>query len=115
MNITSISLSYVFIGIGVAALLAFVYFKIITVKTAPQSASKDKILGEMKHPDTWRNSNNTMAYVSLFWGIISVGIFIYLKYFNEPTVMPSWYLFAYAAVLAVSYGLFAIKKQSTAS
>lgn len=114
MNVTSISLSYVFIGIGIAALIAFIYFKVVTVKSSPESESRDKIVGNMKNPDVWRSRNNALAYLSLTWAIISTAIFIYIKYYMAPILMPGWYVFAYAGILAISYAFFGVKREKAA-
>lgn len=111
MNITSISLSYVFMGVAVAALLAFLYFKIVVVKSSDNSSSHDKIVGSMRDPDTWRSKNNIMSYVSLFWAVVSAAAFIYLKYYVPSTLIPIWYLFLFAAALFISYGLFGFSRR----
>ncbi|WP_163191585.1 hypothetical protein [Clostridium thermarum] len=106
MLITSISLSYVLAGVSVAFILAFLYFKVLVVKSSDKSESHDRIVGSMKDPDTWRRKNNTMSYVSLFWAVVAAAAFIYLKYFVPSTLVSIWYLAAFAAVLFVSFGLF---------
>ena len=111
MYITSISLSYFFMGVAVAALLAFLYFKVVVVKSSDNSRSHDKIVGSMKDPDSWRRKNNTMSYVSLFWAVVSAAAFIYLKFYIQSTLIPTWYLILYAAALFISYGLFGISRR----
>jgi L-asparagine transporter-like permease len=111
MFITSISLSYVLAGVAVAFILAFLYFKVLVVKSSDKSSSHDKIVGSMKDPDTWRRKNNTMSYVSLFWAVAAAAAFIYLKYYVPSTLIPLWYLFAFAAVLFISFGLFGFSRR----
>ncbi len=55
----------------------------------------EKIVGNMKDPKTWLNRNNRMAYVSLFWFIVSLAIFIYLKFFTMPTIISILYVIGY--------------------
>ncbi|MCS4469497.1 hypothetical protein JQ038_01630 [Clostridium botulinum] len=50
----------------------------------------------MKEPKTWLNRNNRMAYVSLFWAIVSLAVFIYLKFFIMPTIISILYVIGYA-------------------
>lgn len=114
MDVTSISLSYVFMGVGVILLIAFLYFRVIVAKSADGKPSHDRIVGSMKHPDTWRNKNNSASYVSLFWAVLSIGIFIYLKYYLGSTVIPIWYLFVYAAAIIISYAIFGGKREKAA-
>ncbi|MGH4118695.1 hypothetical protein [Clostridium sp.] len=106
MNITSISLSYVFLGIFIIALIFFLYYKFIVINTGEKSKRRDKIIGSMKDPDNWRDRNNKMAYVSLFWTIISISVFIYLKFFHTAGLISIIYVFVYLTVIVVSVSLF---------
>jgi hypothetical protein len=114
MLVTSISLSYAFFGVGIMALISFVYFKLLVVKTSPNNASRNSIIGEMKDPDSWRDKNNKMSYLSLFWAILSIGIFIYLKYFYPSGLISIIIPFVYVALIAVSASFFSSKKRNAA-
>lgn len=102
MNTTSTFISYAFLGISLLALLFFLYFKVLVVKTSPDKKSRNNIIGEMHDPDTWRNRNNKMSYLTLFWAILSGGIFIYLKYFYPQGVVSLLILFGYIGAIIVS-------------
>ncbi len=78
MNVTSISLAYLFLGIGLISLSFFIYFKILTSNSSKKS---EKIVGDMKDSKSWLNRNNKMAYVSLFWSIVSLCLFYLFKIF----------------------------------
>lgn len=114
MYITTISLSFVLIGIGIAALIAFVYFKLLVISSSDKSKRRTKIIGNMKNPDSWRHKNNNMSYVSLFWAVISIGLFAYIKFYYKAPLVPVWYLFIYVAVLFISYSFFGIRKEEIA-
>lgn len=113
MYITSLSLSYVLLGTTVIACCFFLYFKTLVVKTSGTKESKDKILGKMKEPDLWRNKNNKMSYISLFWTVISLFLFIYLKFFQGAGLVPIIYLYAYIALIVLSMALIRVKNKST--
>ncbi|NEZ46404.1 hypothetical protein FDF74_04145 [Clostridium niameyense] len=102
MNITSISISYLFLILGIISLVLFIYFKIIVSNTNEDSDNKDKILGNMKDPEGWRSRNNKIAYLSLFWCIVSLAIFIYLKFFIMPTLISTVYFLIYAIIVILS-------------
>lgn len=114
MLVTSISLSYAFFGVGVIALICFVYFKLLVVKTSPEKTSRKSIIGEMKDPDTWRDRNNKMSYLSLFWALLSIGIFIYLKFFYPSGLISIVIPFVYLALIAVSASFFSSRKKNIA-
>ncbi len=65
----------------------------------------------MKEPRTWLNRNNRMAYVSLFWAIVSLAIFIYLKFFIMPTIISILYVIGYAFLIVISVAIAGMKKQ----
>lgn len=110
MQITSISMSYFFLIVGVLSLIFFIYFKFIVIKTSAHSDNRKKIIGNMKDPDSWRNSNNKMSYVSLFWAIISIGAFIYLKFFISATLISIFIPFVYLAAIIISSFIFSSRK-----
>jgi len=114
MSITSISLSYIFLSIGIISIAFFLYFKILIIKSSKNSDSRSKIIGNMKDPITWAKRNNIISYISLFWSIISLAIFIYLKFFYSATLVPIIYLFIYITLIAASLILIKVKK-TTAS
>lgn len=108
MNVTSISLAYLFLGIGLISLSFFIYFKILTSNSSKKS---EKIVGDMKDSKTWLNRNNKMAYVSLFWAIVSLGLFIYLKFFTMPNIISLLYVIGYIFLIVISVAVAGIKKQ----
>lgn len=110
MFITSISLSYIFLGIAIVSLIFFIYFKVLYVKTAPDKKSRQDIIGKMKDPLSWRNKNNKMSYLSFFWFIISIALYVYLKFFFKPNLVSIAYIFIYIALIAIS-NIILIKKQ----
>ncbi|EPS46992.1 hypothetical protein CFSAN002367_25339 [Clostridium botulinum CFSAN002367] len=65
----------------------------------------------MKEPKTWLNRNNRMAYVSLFWAIVSLAVFIYLKFFIMPTIISILYVIGYAFLIVISVAIAGMKKQ----
>jgi len=113
MFITSLSISFAFLGVSIIAFIAFFYFKILIIKSSDSSKSRDKIIGNMKDPVSWRHKNNRMSYICLFWAIISLGVFIYFKFFTNAGLVPTIYLFVYIATVVLSTILF--KGKNTAS
>lgn len=111
MNVTSISLSYLFLGICLISLSFFIYFKILTSNSSKKDEKSEKIVGNMKDPETWMNRNNRMAYVSLFWSIVSLAIFIYLKFFTMPTIISILYVIGYIFLIVISVVIAGMKKQ----
>lgn len=114
MTITSISLSYYFLGVSIIALCFLFYFKTLVIKTSKNSETKENIIGNMKDPDAWRSRNNKMAYVSLFWTIISLAAFIYLKFFMISKLISIIYLIVYVVVIALSLIFFGIGRKKAA-
>jgi hypothetical protein len=106
MNTTTTFISYAFLGIALVSLLFFLYFKVLVVKTSSDSESKDKIVGDMHNPEQWRNRNNRLSYVTLFWALLSGGIFIYVKYFYTQGVISLIILFGYIAAIIASIFFF---------
>lgn len=114
MNITTISLSYFFLAIFILSAIFAIYFKLVVIKSTPGNKQRDKIIGEMKDPDTWRNKNNILAYISIFWSTVSLLIFAYLKFYYAAGLVSTIYLFLYLAAIVISI-FFATSKHSTKS
>lgn len=112
MEITSFSLSYLFLGIFFISLIFFIYFKVLVVKTEPDSKSNKKIIGTMKNPDIWRDKNNKMSYVSALWTVLSLILFIYFKFFYKAGLVNIIYFFVYIAVIILSVVLFGVKNNN---
>lgn len=106
MNITSISLSYVFFAISIIELIFFLYYKFLVINTGEKSKRRSKIIGSMKDPEDWRHRNNIMAFVSLFWAIISIIAFIYLKFFSKAALVSIIYVFVFIALIVLSISIF---------
>lgn len=102
MYITTISLSYVFLVMGIISLLFFSYFKFITLKSSKDDRSKKKIIGDMKSPEVWRNKNNTLSYICLFWAILSIALFTFLKFYYTASLLSIVYLFVYIALITLT-------------
>ncbi|WP_234118630.1 hypothetical protein [Clostridium hydrogenum] len=113
MNVTSISLSYWFLGISLISLLFSLYFKNLVIKTSPGNKSRDKIIGTMKDPMAWREKNNILAYISIFWTVVSLLLFIYFKFLNASQLISIYYVFAYVAIIALSLILIKVKSKSS--
>ncbi len=112
MEITSFSLSYLFLGIFFISLIFFIYFKVLVVKTEPNNKSKEKIIGTMKNPDIWRDKNTKMSYVSAFWTVLSLILFIYFKFFYKTGLVNIIYFFAYIAVIVLSIVFWGVKNNN---
>jgi hypothetical protein len=113
MYITSISLSYALLGATIIACGFFIYFKTLVIKTGDTKETKNKILGKMKEPEAWRNKNNKMSYVSLFWTIVSLLLFIYLKFFYTANLVSILYIFAYIALIVITTALTGVKNKAS--
>ena len=113
MLITSISLSYFFLGVFIIAIGFSLYFKALVINTSPDSKKREKILGDMKDPISWRDRNNKMAYLAMFWSAISLILFIYLKFFYNANLISIIYLFVYLALIAVSTILFGGRRKAS--
>jgi cell division protein FtsW (lipid II flippase) len=114
LNLTSSSLSYIFLAISIIEFVFFLYYIFLVTNTGSNSKRRDKIIGSMKDPDHWRARNNKMAYISLGWSIISVIAFIYLKFFFKSGLVSIIYVFVYLALIAVSV-LFFLKQNKVVS
>lgn len=106
MNITSISLSYIFLAISIVSFIVFLYYKFLVINTGAKSKKRDKIIGSMKDPKHWRNRNNIIAFIFLIWAFISVIVFIYLKFFYDSGLTSIVYLFVYLALIVLSVSFF---------
>ncbi|WMJ80877.1 hypothetical protein RBU49_01105 [Clostridium sp. MB40-C1] len=115
MKITSFSLSYLFLGVFVISLMFFIYFKVLMVKTESEGNEKEKIIGTMKDPDTWKKRNNLMSYISAFWCVLSLILFIYIKFFYKTRLINIIYFFIYLAVIVLSIIFIVLKKKEPES
>jgi len=106
MNITSISLSYIFLAISIIEFITFLYYKFLVINTGSESKKRTKIIGSMKDPEHWRHRNNVIAFISLFWAFISIIAFVYLKFFYSSGLTSIIYLFIYIALIVLSVSLF---------
>ncbi len=102
MFVTSISISYLFLGVFIISLGFSLYFKILVINTKPGNLRREKIIGSMKDPITWRKKNNYMSYLSIFWSAISLGLFIYFKYFYKAGLVNLIYIFIYIGIVTIS-------------
>ncbi|HEY8892629.1 MAG TPA: hypothetical protein VIM70_20530 [Clostridium sp.] len=111
MNITSISLSFMFFAISIVEFIFFLYYKFLVINTKDKSKRRDKIIGSMKDPDHWRQRNNIIAFISLFWSLISIITFIYLKFFYTTGLLSIVYIFIYIALIVLSISVFLKKNK----
>ncbi|GAA0721774.1 hypothetical protein GCM10008905_12560 [Clostridium malenominatum] len=111
MNLTRTSISYFFLIIGLVAIAFYAYFKVLSIKSSPNSSSRDKIIGKMKDVDTWSEKNKRMEYVSLFWAIVSIAIFAFVKYFYTAPLVSIFFPFIYIALIVASSMMFMPKKR----
>ncbi|SHH25568.1 hypothetical protein [Clostridium grantii] len=102
MNVTSLSLAYFFLGLFFVSIIFSFYFKILFIRTNPGNTHRDKIIGSMKDPISWRSRNNRTAYISMFWAFVSLAVFVYLKFFHKAGLINIIYVFAYVALAALS-------------
>lgn len=112
MYLTTDSLSLIFFVFTIITLAFSLYFKVLVIKTSPDNKSRQKIIGDMKDPVTWRKKNNIMSYVSLFWAFASISLYIYLKFFYNKGVIYSVYLYIYIALIVFSIAIFSLKKKA---
>ncbi|MBU3183820.1 hypothetical protein [Clostridium estertheticum] len=109
MNITSVSLSYMFFVVSIIEFIFFLYYKFLVINTGAKSKRRENIIGTMKDPEHWRKRNNIIAFISLFWSLISIFAFIYLKFFYATHLLSIVYVFIYIAAIVLSVFVF-IKK-----
>ncbi|WP_315120020.1 hypothetical protein [uncultured Clostridium sp.] len=112
MNITRISISYFFLGVGLIAIISYVYFKMLSIKSAPESKDRNKIVGKMKDADLWTEKNKRMEYLSLGWTVISITLFAFFKFLYTTGLISIIFPFVYIAVVAASIILFMPKKKT---
>lgn len=112
MNITRTSISYFFLGVGLIAIISYVYFKMLSIKSDPKSKDRDKIVGKMKDVDLWDEKNKRMEYLSLGWAVISIALFAFFKFFYTTGLISIIFPFVYIAIVAASIILFMPKKKT---
>jgi len=98
-----------FFAVSIVEFIFFVYYKFLVINTKDKSKKRTKIIGSMKDPEHWRQRNNIIAFISLFWSLISIFAFIYLKFFYTTGLLSIVYIFIYIALIVLSVSLF-IKK-----
>ncbi|MDP4143055.1 MAG: hypothetical protein Q8936_01040 [Bacillota bacterium] len=113
MYVTSISLSYIFLGITIITIAFSIYFKTLVAKTSPGRKTRDKIIGDMKDPMSWRDKNNRMGNISIFWSLLSLALFIYFKFFYITGLVYSIYLYIYIAAIALTLLATGLRKKVT--
>jgi TRAP-type uncharacterized transport system fused permease subunit len=114
MNMNSAALSYLFLAIAAIDLAFVFYFKVLVMNTSENNKHRDKIIGKMKDPEDWRNRNNRMFYLFLFWCIASFAVFIYLKYFFGTGLVSTFYVIGFLAAMVISIALFGIRRKTAA-
>lgn len=110
MNLTSISLSYYFLGIFFISAAFFTYFMLLTTK-AGSSKYEDKIIGQMKDPESWKIRNKRLTYICLLWSILSLIIFVYLKFIISPKLVSIIFVLIYIVLIIVSLLMFGVEKK----
>lgn len=100
--LTSVSISYFFLVVAIIAIAAYLYFKLLIIKTDPTSDKREKIMGNIKDPENWRERNRKMCHVCMFWFIVSIFTFIILKFFYKAPLIPMIYLVIYAIFIILS-------------
>jgi len=103
-----------FFAISAVEFIVFMYYKFLVINTDPKNKKRKKIIGSMKDPDHWRRRNNIIAFISLFWALISMITFIYLKFFYNSGLVSIVYAFIYVVLIVLSVTLF-IKKNKLVS
>lgn len=114
MYISSVSFSYFTLVISMISFFFAVYFKTLVMKTSPDSKTREKIIGSMKDPLTWRKMNNTAGNLSIFWCLVSMIFFIYFKFLFVYSVIYIYYAFAYIAAIGLSMLFIKSKDKYTA-
>ena len=103
-----------FFIVSIIEFIFFLYYKFLVINTGSKSKRRENIIGTMKDPENWRNRNNIIAYISLFWSLISIFSFVYLKFFNAARLLSIVYVFIYIAVIVLSISVF-IKRNKIVS
>lgn len=109
---TSLAASYWFLGVTFLNIIFAVYFKALVIKTSPGSKSREKILGNMKDPLTWRQKNNTLSYIFTFWVVVSFILFIYFKFLSGSILVSTYYILGYAILIVISLSIIKIISKS---
>lgn len=115
MYLTSISLSYFFLALAIATVAAYLYFKLLVIKSDPENPSREKIIGNMKDPVNWRERNRRMSFVCLFWFILSTIAFVILKFLYPLALIPIMVLVIYAILIVASIVLFSREKKKASA
>lgn len=110
MNLTSLSLSYYFLGVFIIAAAFFIYFKLLTVKVHSDKY-RNSITGPMKDPESWENRNRKMSYICLLWSILSLIIFVYLKFIMPAKLVSVFYLVIYVVIAVFSLLLSGVERK----
>ncbi|URZ01371.1 hypothetical protein [Clostridium felsineum] len=113
MNITTISLKYFFLALTIIGVFLTYYYKSLVMKTSPGHRDREKILGNMKDPISWRIRNNKLSIRILFWTAISFIIFLYLSLFVNAGTVSIIYLVIYMALIIASLISVKANKKST--
>ncbi|MBC2580118.1 hypothetical protein [Clostridium sp. DJ247] len=112
--LTGISLSYFFLTMAIISIAAYLYFKLLVIKSSPDSDKADKIIGNMKDPESWRHRNTRMYHLCMFWFIVSTAAFVILKFFYMMTLIPITYLIIYAVLVVLSILIYpGLKKKAS--
>lgn len=115
MYLPSISLSYFFLVVAIISIAAYLYFKLLTTKSSPDSPNRNKIIGDMRDPEGWIERNKKMSYVCLFWFVVSIAAFAYLKFLYSVALIPIVYLIIYAALIVLSLVFFPRTKKKAST
>ena len=109
MYVTSISLSYIFLGMFLIASALFLYFKSLVIKTLKKSPSREEIIENMRNVKECRHRNSNIANLYGFWGILSLIIFIYFKFFYSFGLIRMNYVIIYLIIEIISIVFYEIK------
>lgn len=108
----SSSISYLILAISLLSFIFFCYFKILHYNTSENNSNRDRIIGNMKNEKEWRIRNNRMSFVFLFWTIVSLAAFIYLKYYFSLRVISSAYIIVYFILIVTSTAVAGTKRKA---
>jgi len=100
-----------FLFVSIIEFIFFLYYKFVVINTGAKSKRRGKIIGTMKDPEHWRTRNNIIAFISLFWSLLSIIAFIYLKFFYTTGLLSIVYIFIYATLIVISVSLFMRKNK----
>ncbi|AAK78970.1 uncharacterized membrane protein (UPF0136 family) [Clostridium acetobutylicum] len=113
MNVTTISLKYFFFALTIIGALLSFYYRSLVSKTSPGNKNREKILGNMKDPISWRERNSKLSYISMFWTAVSFVIFLYFLLFSRTGTLSVTYLIIYIVLIAASLYFVKSNKKST--